>query len=426
MASEKPVADPELVNTPPAPTGSSSSPAAPPTIDAAQVPLPESTVTSPAPTTTSLSATDAPNRPLTPNSAARATLQEAFPNIEASVIRAVLIASGGRVEPAFNALLTMSDPNAVEEEMPPPQPPRAQSRSPRPYATTTPQTQLDADAELALRLQQEYNRAQAAARPRRQEHGGAGGYYEEPVPPLPARRHHDRRGNNDSDEEYYRDDDRDHSFFDDDLPVIKDNIKKGFLETQSKVNSWLTEFKKKLDGESPENTPPTSQRPSSQYARAGSRRSYDTQGRRSMDNRHAAAYDADPAVLSDDFTHLAMKDNTTDGPQNRRPKANPNLFQPTATSARKVSFDDRTTTINDDDDLYRKPASPARGQSPANAGVGSKWKPLQSVEPAPLDRDPFSLGDSDDEKDGLMKEGEPTKSTSVTSAQESGTVDKSK
>ena len=36
---------------------------------------------------------------------AEQTLREAFPAIEASVIKAVLVASGGQVEPAFNALL---------------------------------------------------------------------------------------------------------------------------------------------------------------------------------------------------------------------------------------------------------------------------------------------------------------------------------
>lgn len=33
------------------------------------------------------------------------TLKEAFPNIDVAVIKAVLQASGGSVEPAFNALL---------------------------------------------------------------------------------------------------------------------------------------------------------------------------------------------------------------------------------------------------------------------------------------------------------------------------------
>lgn len=46
-----------------------------------------------------------PPRPLNPQQEAENTLKEAFPSIDAAVVKAVLIASGGRVEPAFNALL---------------------------------------------------------------------------------------------------------------------------------------------------------------------------------------------------------------------------------------------------------------------------------------------------------------------------------
>lgn len=46
-----------------------------------------------------------PPRPLSPQQQAENTLKEAFPSIDTAVVKAVLIASGGRVEPAFNALL---------------------------------------------------------------------------------------------------------------------------------------------------------------------------------------------------------------------------------------------------------------------------------------------------------------------------------
>lgn len=46
-----------------------------------------------------------PPRPGNPAQQAENTLKEAFPNIDASVVKAVLRASGGNVEPAFNALL---------------------------------------------------------------------------------------------------------------------------------------------------------------------------------------------------------------------------------------------------------------------------------------------------------------------------------
>lgn len=46
-----------------------------------------------------------PPRPLPPSQQAENTLKEAFPTIDVAVIKAVLRASRGNVEPAFDALL---------------------------------------------------------------------------------------------------------------------------------------------------------------------------------------------------------------------------------------------------------------------------------------------------------------------------------
>jgi len=97
--------------------------------------------------------------------------------------------------------------------------------------------------------------------------------------------------------------------FVDDLPVIRENIRKGFLETQSKVNSWVTNLKKKIDGEDEGDFqgPPTRATqgynagpPQQMY---GIRRSGEL-GRRSGDRER---YDADPQVLSDDFAALQLR-----------------------------------------------------------------------------------------------------------------------
>lgn len=99
----------------------------------------------------------------------------------------------------------------------------------------------------------------------------------------------------------------------DDLPVIRENIRKGFLETQSKVNSWVTNLKKKIDGE-PEDeddyqTPPP--RPAPQGYHAGPpQQPYGISrggehGRRSGDRER---YDADPQVIGDDFATLQLRD----------------------------------------------------------------------------------------------------------------------
>jgi len=47
---------------------------------------------------------------MSPQQQAQATLQEAFPSIDATVVKAVLVASGGQVEPAFTALLSKLSP----------------------------------------------------------------------------------------------------------------------------------------------------------------------------------------------------------------------------------------------------------------------------------------------------------------------------
>lgn len=51
-------------------------------------------------------------------------------------------------------------------------------------------------------------------------------------------------------------------------------------------------------------------------------------------------------------------------------------------------------------------ASPKPGNTtstttaPGSGGKSSKWQPLTSIDPSPVaDNDPFSLGDSDEEKD---------------------------
>ncbi|MCJ1315059.1 ubiquitin-binding protein cue5 [Xylographa vitiligo] len=48
-----------------------------------------------------------PPRPLSPRQQSENTLKEAFPSIDAAVVKAVLTASGGQLEPAFHALLGM-------------------------------------------------------------------------------------------------------------------------------------------------------------------------------------------------------------------------------------------------------------------------------------------------------------------------------
>lgn len=242
-------------------------------------PAPNTTSTKPPAPTVSDEADEAdeapppkPPRPVTEQQKNEAILKEAFPSIEASVIKAVLIASGGRIDPAFNALLAMSDPDAVqqqEEDVPPPQPPRPRNA----------QSQMEADEAYARRLAEHY---ESAAYEARTSNRGA-----------PGSQPRQRQQTGLKPNELY--DDREHSFIDDDLPVIQEQLKKGFQETQVKVNSWFKDLKKKFDEQFDEGEG-SSQNPHGRYggpSHEGARRSRDYE-----------RYDADPELLSDDFAGM--------------------------------------------------------------------------------------------------------------------------
>ena len=100
----------------------------------------------------------------------------------------------------------------------------------------------------------------------------------------------------------------------DDLPIIRQNIQKGFQETQLKVNKWISDFRKRLDGD--EDDPPLGESSSAGYQRqnTGPLKSDQLYGvrkgaeatRRSADRDR---YDSDPRVLGDDFAQLELHDN---------------------------------------------------------------------------------------------------------------------
>ncbi|KAJ5587893.1 uncharacterized protein N7459_003658 [Penicillium hispanicum] len=311
-----------------------------------------------------------PPRPLSVKEQSENTLREAFPTIDASVVKAVLNASNWNVERAFNALLGMTDPTAQEDMVPPPKPPRPTQQS-----TSTTQRQLEADELYARQLAEHYNASGRRA--------PAPGWENDP-------RYRQPRGSEESEE-------REYNFFEDDLPAIRENLRKGFLETQTKVNSWVANLKKKIDGEEEEQPSRDHEQPPT-YGR--SRRSGDM-GRRSGDRER---YDADPQVLSDDFSALELRDSEAPPPRPPRPLANPNLTKTSSPSPdkRKVSFQDGPPT---EIDTNYDASSATKRSTPASGGKPSKWQPLATVEPSPVaENDPFSLGDSDDEKDTKPKE----------------------
>ena len=154
----------------------------------------------------------------------------------------------------------MTDPEAAKkEDVPPPQPPR-----PQPGAQMS---QLEADEAYARRLAQQYDNVGAYEARTSNRRGGPG----------------------------LSEDDHEPNFFDDELPVIRENLRKGFVDTQTKVSGWITNLRKRIEDnfdESDENAqqPGQPQRPGGSTRRSGD---YER-------------YDADPEVLGDDFSGMRL------------------------------------------------------------------------------------------------------------------------
>jgi len=235
-----------------------------------------------------------PPRPLTEVQKNQQILKEAFPSIDIAVIKAVLTASGGRVEPAFNALLEMTDPDAAQKDLPPPPPPRPVAQPVGP--TSTAHAQLRADEEYARRLAEHFDSVGAyeARTSNNRPYGGPRGRQQTGLRPN---------------EPY---DDREHSFIDDDLPVIKESLRKGFVETQTKVNTWFTNLKKKIDEQFDEEDERRQGQGSSSFMGRPTR----DQTRRSNDYDR---YDADPELLSDDFAGMKFNSDGSEYKRHTRP-----------------------------------------------------------------------------------------------------------
>ncbi|CAK7209116.1 ubiquitin-binding protein cue5 [Sporothrix bragantina] len=359
-----------------------------------------------------------PPRPMTEQQKKEQTLKEAFPDVDVAVVRAVLTASRGNIEAAFHALLEMTDPSAIEQEPAPPPPPPRPAVSPA--GRLSPNSQMLADEEYARQLAQRYETEDGGYEARTSRGYGAGGG---------RTRHQQSRGETGlKPNEMWGD--KEHSFLDDDLPVITENLRKGFAETQTKFNTWFTGIKKKIDEEWIGNDDDEGRRPQGSGQGQG-RQGYGRGGYGGRQPpRRSGDYDADPELLSDDFAGIQLHGDGTPVRQN------PNVFRPPPSSTsprpgseRKVAFRDQDETI----DIYSGspklppkdgPGGTSGTASPAaGAAKASKWQPMSSVDPTPMtDNDPFSLGDSEDEKDNTTSTATKSGSASKGDATEGATA----
>lgn len=290
-----------------------------------------------------------PARPLSPFAEKQLILTEAFPSIEVNVVRAILIAAQGQLDPAFNALLSLTDPAYEVDEsqfetvsQPPPRsaaPPRGQQQR----TQQRQRSQMEEDERLAQMLADE---ERGIASGQRRTRGGYPG--QEPV------------------------DDR--SFFDDDLPQIKETFTKGFNETKDKVNSWLGNFRKNMAGETTD-TPP-----------AGSRSGMSDGAGSYQPNRTSRArfYDGEPDQI--DFQGIRLNDNDEPAPP--------------ALPARR-SGGGSAGNNDHEDDLYSKPSDESSAAAARKTEATKKSIPLKSTDAGKSEaEDSFLIADSDDEETG--------------------------
>lgn len=170
-----------------------------------------------------------------------AQLKEAFPGIEDKYVKAVLIASQGALDPAFNALLFLSDPS-FEAEAPLP--------ATAPVATAEPRralTQVEQDELLARKLDEQFNHdrhrrrnmdSERAARERRiqnrqREYERRNAQRDAPPP-----------GNDRYYDDYNDDDDFLSQLVDKDLPELREKVGRQVQETSKRVNDWISGFRK--------------------------------------------------------------------------------------------------------------------------------------------------------------------------------------
>lgn len=290
-----------------------------------------------------------PPRPVSPASMIKKDLKDAFPNIEDKLITAVLIASQGNVDPAFNALLYISDPS-FQPEIPTP-------------VTTQPQTKsgnvkkgtLTDDELLARKLQQEFELKDRRRRSRHEE------------------KQRRRRGGGDRQHPQLNDYDDDST---DEFGQIKESFTQGFEEARTTLNGWVSGIAKKFqepaDGDIHQSQKQSQSAGSANTklfgALGGSSFNFNNNNKQKTNSR----FDEDPQIISNNFhEQINLNDHDVDD----APSLPKRQGQGAPNSQQKSQQSDTYSESN------------------------KKWQPLNSD--VPVNSDAFLVTDSEDEDTGV-------------------------
>ncbi|RLV89527.1 Ubiquitin-binding protein CUE5 [Spathaspora sp. JA1] len=262
-----------------------------------------------------------PPKPVDPIEQITQDLKDAFPNIEDKIITACLIASQGNPDPAFNALLYISDPT-FKPEIPPPQPIATKSSSGGSKTLTD-------DELLARKLQKEFELEDERRRrhgTHRKQHGESG---------------HPRQKQNRRQSEDYDDSP-------DEFAQIKETFTQGLEDARTTLNGWVSGLAQKIDNATGNAPPkvPAKENPKLFGALGGS----------SFENRRRTTkFDEDPEIITNDF-HDKIQLTDNDGNNEHAP---PKPARPSTEAQVEPQ--------------------------PKGDNVGKKWQPLDSEVPASSD-----------------------------------------
>lgn len=319
-----------------------------------------------------------PPRPVSPFSQISKTLKEAFPTIEDKLITAVIIASQGNLDPAFNALLYISDSSYKPEinlsinSLPPPSHPSSKVRNGKSNKSVTNNDNegsgiITDDELLARQLQKEFEKEDEK---RRRKHES-----------KQQRRQYQTENNNKFGGNHNDNADSDES--PDEFEQIKETFTQGIEEARSTLNGWVSGLSKKFtlneQQQQQQRDQQRDQQPKLFGALGGSSFkgnsnsnyrqsvSYNQQNNKNSNTRKSNNFDEDPPILSNNF-HQGIN----------------------------LSNNDINEDVNDKPNLPTRPNHELHDDK-------KQWQPLNSD--IPINSDAFLVTDSEDEDNGVNSYG---------------------